>query len=311
MSSGDGGPSPSLVENRAVSTARLLLQLDPTNRPRCRDARAIVAAVDGLVHAGNQDAIDELLTGGFLRHSVERYRELIEPQMQAVEGARFRMGTDESRVRHFCGESPRHAVVLSPFRMQRVTVTCELFGVLDERRPVRVADLGKPVVGVTWFEAAVFALWVGCRLPTEAEWELACGADQDGEWCCVDESQLTRFAWYSENSGGMVHHVATREPNLLGLFDLHGNVWEWCADVHDQDYYRRSPSRDPLNAVHDGDGELDAAHRVCRGGSAIGFAEMCRTRYRFHEPPALSAADLGFRLVRGGGSGSEGGYCPW
>jgi formylglycine-generating enzyme required for sulfatase activity len=151
---------------------------------------------------------------------------------------------------------------------------------------------------VTWHEASLFAAWVGCRLPTEAEWEFACGGGSDAEWCCADEAELARHAWYSENAAGELHEVGTREPNRLGVFDCHGSVWEWCADAYDQDFYASSPSVDPAGPPPDTGVEAEPrVHRVCRGGSVHALAEMCRTRYRLHEPASFWAGDLGFRLA--------------
>ena len=86
--------------------------------------------------------------------------------------------------------------------------------------------------------------------------------------------------------------MGTREPNSFGLFDLHGNVWEWCQDSYDQDYYFCSPVVDPLKIAS------PIVDKVSRGGGMLALSEMCRTRYRFHEPPAFRAADLGFRLAK-------------
>src|SRR5262249_50782390 len=149
--------------------------------------------------------------------------------------------------RHFSGESPPRSVWVSPFECANVPVTNELMGLFDPRRadgPTR--NRRKPVVDVSWYEAAVFALWMDCRLPTEAEWELVCGAGSLGEWCCDDEDKLDRYAWYSETAEDRLHDVATLEANQLDLFDLHGNVWEWCADDFDQDAYAHGRATDPL-----------------------------------------------------------------
>lgn len=236
----------------------------------------------------------------------ERYAEYIAPLMVQIEPRPFAMGTRPDAAAHFCGETPQHVVELSPFSIAAVAVTNELWARFDHERgslPRRAWHLA--VVGVTWFEATLFARWVGCELPTEAQWEYACGAGSPTEWCCADEHDLPAHAWYSDNTRGRIHEVGTREPNTLGLFDLHGNVWEWCADVYERDFYQRSRRRDPFNG-----GSSDAAEgamRACRGGSISALAEMCRTRYRQPEPPAFSAQDLGFRLVRrtyvGGGHG--------
>jgi formylglycine-generating enzyme len=224
---------------------------------------------------------------------------LIEPQMRRIEGAVFGMGTEIADQRHFCGESPRHVVELSPYGIAAMPVTNGQFARFDpSRAPVRSEDRHKPVVNVTWHEASLFAAWVGCRLPTEAEWEFACGGGSDAEWCCADEADLARHAWYSENAAGELHEVGTREPNRLGVFDCHGSVWEWCADAYDQDFYASSPSVDPAGPPPDTGVEAEPrVHRVCRGGSVHALAEMCRTRYRLHEPASFWAGDLGFRLA--------------
>ena len=266
------------------------LELDRRGRPRY-GAGAVVAAIDGLLRVARGDAAEEILCE-FFSGSESRYDEHVAAQMCPIEAAEFEMGTDEAETRHFCGESPRHHVELSPFDLAQVPVTNELFGTFDASRlDVRASDRQKPAVDVTWLEASLFALWVGCRLPTEAEWEFACAAGSDGEWCCDDEAELPLYAWCSENAAGHLGTVATRRPNVLGLFDLHGNVWEWCTDAYDQDFYGRSPILDPVC--------LDPPRdRVCRGGSFHALPEMCRTRYRLHEPANFWAADLGFRLAR-------------
>jgi formylglycine-generating enzyme required for sulfatase activity/proteasome lid subunit RPN8/RPN11 len=290
-----------LVRDQTIRHAAQLLKLDSSGRPLCKDNRAIYAAVNTLLSTGHGDAIDELLTNGFFRDSQQRYEEYVAPCMSLVEGGRFNMGTSALRARHFCGESPCHPVELSSFSMSRVQVTNELFGLFDEARAnVPASERQLPVVKVTWFDAAVFAMWMGVRLPSEAEWEFACGSGTEGEWCCEEEGSLPRYAWYSENARGEIQAVGTREPNSRGLFDLHGNVWEWCRDNYEQSYYSRSPVKDPANlgcSCHETDLAMKSTDKVCRGGSVHALSEMCRTRYRFHESADFWGADLGFRLA--------------
>jgi formylglycine-generating enzyme required for sulfatase activity/proteasome lid subunit RPN8/RPN11 len=288
----------------AIARARQHLQLDRAGQPACHDARLLLGVIDRLLSTHDEDAIQQILVEGFLRDSERRYREHVEPQMHRIEGCSFTMGTDEAGTRHFCGESPPHVVTLSPLWMSRFAVTNELHAQLDRRRlDVPRRDRKKPVVEVTWFDATLLAIWMGCRLPTEAEWEFAAGAGSQGEWCCEREHQLSHYAWYSENSRGEIHPVGTRQPNTFGLFDLHGNVWEWCQDGYDQQWYRRSPMLDPVNLpLAAADDLVRRPDMVCRGGSMHALAEMCRTRFRFHEPPGFQAADLGFRLARAAGS---------
>jgi sulfatase modifying factor 1 len=240
------------------------------------------------------DPLAQLLASDLLCGTDERYTEYIAATMLEIPSTSFAMGTKDSATRHFCGEAPQHEVELSPFAISKVPVTNEVFALVDDRRrDLCAADRSKPVTDVTWCDAVVFAAWMGCRLPTEAEWEFACGGGAPSEWCCREEGDLPRYAWFSENARGEPHSVGQREPNALGLFDLHGNVWEWCWDAYDQDYYARASRRDPLHGNRD-----PRAHRVCRGGSMHALAEMCRTRYRLHEPADFWATDLGFRLAR-------------
>jgi formylglycine-generating enzyme required for sulfatase activity/proteasome lid subunit RPN8/RPN11 len=292
------GADPKL-RDQALRQAEQILKLDSGGRPRCKDARAIYVAVNALLSTDDEEAIDQFLVKGFLAGSQARYAEHVAPRVCSIEGGRFHMGTNPQQARHFCGETPCHPVELSPFGMSLVPVTNELFSLFDpSRATVPAGEKQMPVVNVTWFDAAVFAMWMGCRLPTEAEWEFACGSGSESEWCCEDEGSLPRYAWYSENSGGVLQPVATREPNTRGLFDLHGNAWEWCRDTYEQCYYSRSAMVDPANLdCPAADPAVSSADKVCRGGSVHGLAEMCRTRYRFHDPAEFWSADLGFRLA--------------
>ncbi len=286
-------PHAEIILDDAISQGRRLLRLQANGQPAQRDSRAIFTAITDLLRTENREAIDELLVNGFLAGSEARYAEYVSPAMRELPGGQFEMGTSDELLAHFVGESPSHTVVISPFKIANVQVTNERLALFhDDWGQVSAADRQKPAVGVTWFDAAVFAMWMGCRLPSEAEWEFACGSGSAGEWSCGDEDLLDRYAWYSQNSNGQVHVAGTREPNQSGLFDMHGNVWEWCYDGYDQDYYARCPMVDPYGVA------VAASNKVCRGGSFHALSEMCRTRYRFHDPPGFSAWDLGFRLAK-------------
>ena len=262
----------------AAASGDELFALDAEGRPDWRLAREIVEAFEG----GVAGAAGERLLAG----SAARYEQYVKPRMREVAGGRFAMGMAEERRRHFVGESPAREVEVRRFLLSEVTVTNELMGLLDPLRLDDVVGLNKPAVDVSWYEAKLFALWMGCRLLGEAEWEYACGAGAAGEWACP-EAELPGMAWYSENSHGEVQEVGRLKPNVLGLHDLHGNVWEWCEDRYGQDAYAGGPA---------------GSDRVCRGGSVHALSEMCRTRYRLHEPAEFRAGDLGFRLARGGGA---------
>lgn len=229
------------TKDDVINEARGVLTLDPAGFPVCDDSLRIFIILWALECLDDEMVVDELVTNGFLLHSADRYQLHIATHLKPVAGSRYEMGTEASRTRHFCGETPRHAVDLTQFMLAEHAVTHEIFALLDPRRlDLSKTDRNTPVANVTWFDAAVFARWVGCRLPTEAEWEFACGAGTREEWSCA-AADLPRYAWYSENANRHVHPVGYREPNSLGLFDMHGNVWEWCRDWYDRRYYRRGP----------------------------------------------------------------------
>jgi formylglycine-generating enzyme required for sulfatase activity len=141
----------------------------------------------------------------------------------------------------------------------------------------------------------------GYRLPTEAEWEYACRAGTETDYSFGDEqADLSEYAWYSVNSPKSTQPVARKKPNAFGLYDMHGNVAEWCQDMYAKDYYKTSPEKNPRGPTPPPDG---ADLHVLRGGSWKTSAPMCRSAYRAGENPGYSDACLakdaiGFRCVR-------------
>ena len=132
----------------------------------------------------------------------------------------------------------------------------------------------QPVVGVSWDEARDFAQWAGLVLPSEAQWEFACRAGTTTQFYTGDaDEDLARAGWYKDNSGGKLHPVGEKEPNAYGLYDMHGNVWEWMTD------------------------KIWGTDRVFRGGAFYFPAEGCRSAYRYGFLPSKRIPFLGFRLV--------------
>jgi formylglycine-generating enzyme required for sulfatase activity len=137
----------------------------------------------------------------------------------------------------------------------------------------------------------------GYRLPTEAEWEYACRAGTTTDYSCGNEPRkVGDFAWLADNSGKKTHPIGQKKPNPWGLFDMHGNVAEWCQDVFDPKYYAASPETNPR-------GPNDGKEYVLRGGSWKSPAEALRSSVRLGETPGFSDACLardaiGFRCVR-------------
>ena len=159
------------------------------------------------------------------------------------------------------------------------------------------------VTHVSWDDAQAFIRWLNekeggsaYRLPTEAEWEYAARAGTTTKYSWGNsEGQAGNYAWYSENAYDVgskyAHAVGQKKPNPWGLYDMHGNVWEWVQDWYDDNYYRNSPTNDPK-------GPSSGRRRVARGGSWSHDARNLRSASRGNRSPDGRGSSLGFRLVR-------------
>ncbi len=156
-----------------------------------------------------------------------------------------------------------------------------------------------PASTLSLFDIAAYCRWLSSRekatyrLPTEAEWEYACRAGTTTQYSFGDdESEFGKFGWYRKNSYSKPNMVGTKLPNAFGLFDMHGNLKEWCEDWYDESWYEKSPLNDPT-------GSSESSYRnVIRGGSWT-HATFCRSAYRSHSTtPGFGYSDLGFRVVR-------------
>jgi formylglycine-generating enzyme required for sulfatase activity len=128
------------------------------------------------------------------------------------------------------------------------------------------------------------------RLPTEAEWEYAAGGGVGHQWAGFNtESSLGNFAWYDANSNSTTHAVGMKQPNQFGLYDMSGNVWEWCSDWYGD--YSSSPQNNPNGA------SVGSSFRVLRGGSWYYFASCCRVSNRNKSTPDYRGNGCGFRMV--------------
>ncbi len=156
-----------------------------------------------------------------------------------------------------------------------------------------------PVEQVSALDADEFCVALGklagkpMRLPTEAEWEYACRAGTTTEYYIGDgEDALKKVGWYVGNSGTKMHPVGQMDANKWGLRDMHGNVWEWCQDDWDENFYKSSPDRDPVCK------DVKSNSRVLRGGSFIDGASGLRSALRYGDGPMLRNVVVGLRLAR-------------
>ncbi len=185
-------------------------------------------------------------------------------------------------------EIPLHEVTLREFWIGKYEVTNAQFRLF---RTDHKGDDQLPATRVTWYEAKGFCERFGYRLPTEAEWEYAARAGAQTRWSFGDkESYLGRYAWYWNNSDLHPHPVGTRKPNLWGLYDMHGNVWEWVLDCY-QSNYNGAPTDG--SARKNDKCEL----RVLRGGSFDNWNWFVRSAYRERIWPIVGVRDAGFRCA--------------
>ncbi len=236
--------------------------------------------------------------------------------MVLIPGGTFQMGDDDEI------DAPVHEVELDEFYMDTHLVTQELYESLMGANPSRWKGEKNPVEQLRWSDAARFCnkrserdgfkpcydleTWAcdfsadGYRLPTEAEWEYACRAGTTTPYFFGSSpAKIGEYAWYEKNSGGHPRPVGQKKPNPWGLYDIAGNVWEWCNDYYDVDYYTVSPRSNPT-------GPAQGQNKVLRGGAWRFSDDNCRSGYRYNEAPG--SADVcfgydiyGFRCVRGGG----------
>ncbi len=196
-------------------------------------------------------------------------------------------------------EHPQHPVTLDAFLLGQTAVTNEQYQVFEPDHRFKRGQGRHPVVRISWWSAYLYCRWLGGALPTEAQWEYACRAGQSEPTLYHSgdsESDLSAVGWYDENSKRRLHAVAELRPNAFGLYDMHGNVWEWCRD-----WYSPNAYRDPTYQARPGDGlrnVRDGSVRVVRGGSWSVTADRARSAFRFVGSRGLRYSGLGFRASR-------------
>lgn len=211
--------------------------------------------------------------------------------MVFVQGSEFKMGSYQ-----FSNERPVHEVVLDDFYIGKYEVTvkeyqkyCEETGAQMPPPPSWGFKPNHPIVNVTFGEARKYAEWAGKRLPTEAEWEYAAkGGNQGNNYRYAGANLAGAVGWSFENSLNTPQPVGLRRPNELGIYDMSGNVWEWCAD-----YFGRYTA----DRIKNPKGPETGINRVLRGGSWFDKASNLRVANRFYAGEAHKDVLTGFRLA--------------
>ncbi len=239
-------------------------------------------------------------------------------QWVKVEGGTFTMGSPDDEKGRYENEGPQHEVEISGFWMSATEVTNAQYNAfLEANKKNRVVwewekakesgtnapDLdakfkgdNQPAVMVSWENAKAFCKWVrnGVTLPTEAQWEYACRAGSKGPFGMgkdgvqITAENLDDYAWYKANADGVTHAVGEKKPNDLGLYDMHGNAWEWCSDWYGT--YPADPAKDPT-------GPLNGNDRIRRGGGWDSEVKNSRSAQRAGNSLNQKFNMLGFRLV--------------
>ena len=241
-------------------------------------------------------------------------------EMVYVPAGQFTMGTSQGSA----DEAPPHRIQLTAFLIDKFEVTNEMFAKAQLPNPSHWSDSPKrPVERVRWRDAKEYCNersrmeglkpcynektpdWDcdysadGYRLPTEAEWEYAARAGVDGPYDFGTSDKLRQFAWFAENAEEKTHAAGQKKPNRWGIYDMYGNVSEWCEDVYSPTYYKDSPVADPPGPPSPG----KDVKRVMRGGNWKASADACRASFRQGQRTGNTDACFytdycGFRCVR-------------
>jgi len=273
-------------------------------------ARNLFAVLLGVAVLTGCNRNEETQTGG-----IQVIKTRCGMDMVSIPAGQFTMGVNEGPI----DSKPAHQVKIDRFLMDEREITQEVYQKVIGKNPARRKNPQNPVEQVTWSAAVRFCnarstqeglapcydtnTWEcdfsasGYRLPTEAEWEYACRSGSSSRYYFGEGAEeLKAFAWYEGNSQSKPHPVGQRKPNAWGLYDMAGNVWEWCNDFYGVKYYRDSPAENPR-------GPKQGEKRVLRGGAWSSSAVNCTSWIRNCDEAGqtdvcLTMDSNGFRCVR-------------
>ena len=250
---------------------------------------------DGSITAADITAIYDVMLNGFPNETTEYTVNGVTFVMVSVEGGTFTMGADVDDAEASDNEYPAHQVTVSSFAIAQTEVTQELWQAVMGYNYSGHAGDKNPVEYVSWEMCNLFISKLNqltgknFRLPTEAEWEYAArGGKKSHNYLYAGSNSIADVAWFDDNSDDYSQNVATKAPNELGLYDMSGNVWEWCSD-----WYADYSSELQVNPT----GPETGSEKVMRGGSWCSSAKKCRNAKRFKAPSGFGDDDIGFRLA--------------
>ena len=220
-------------------------------------------------------------------------------EMVYVQGGEFMMGCTDKHSDCSVNEAPAHPVKLDGFYIAKYEVTQGLWmAVMGGKNPSKIVGDSLPVTRVSWYDAQTFIGKLNeltgkkYRLPTEAEWEYAArGGNLSKHYMFSGSNDLEEVAWCKKNSDNETHPVGTRKPNELGIYDMSGNVYEWCFDgfdMYEPNYYE---------TVENPKGYNLSQTKVYRGGCMTSFSDVCRVSARSQSIPNATLNHVGFRLA--------------
>jgi formylglycine-generating enzyme required for sulfatase activity len=222
-----------------------------------------------------------------------------------IPAGEFEMGSPMEELKRDDDESQHHIKLTKAFYIGKFEVTQLQYRVIMNENPSKFGGDKLPVDNVNWYEAARFLKKLSdktglkFRLPTEAEWEYACRAGTTGAFNTGTtlDSDFANYDARDPYADGIIGkyldrttNVGSYQPNAFGLCDMHGNVWEWCSDIYDEDYYKVTPLTDPK-------GPQEGKAKVIRGGAWNEEAYKCRSADRNHRWPKDNQPIIGFRVV--------------
>lgn len=252
---------------------------------------------DGAVDGGDVSILSEIVLVGDEGSvkSVTYTVKGVKFTMIELPGGSFVMGGTPEQNEAESIEIPIHNVTIYSFQMGQTEVTQELWEAVMDYNNSNFYGASNPVENVSWDDCQEFITKLNAltgvkfRLPTEAEWEYAARGGQSCGSKYAGSNDIERVGWCRSNSSNRTHPVATKQPNDFGLYDMSGNVYEWCQDYYAK--YNADTQTDPQGADY-------GTQRVCRGGSYDLREKFCRVSARNCKTPSARSDNLGLRLAR-------------